>query len=64
VILKLINPLSEPFERLIVDCVGWLAKSKTKSGYRYVLPIMCCPIYYPKAIPLPMVKVAITLVVK
>lgn len=31
--------INEPFERLIIDCVGLLPRSK--SGHQYVLTIMC-----------------------
>ncbi|KAI2665219.1 Retrovirus-related Pol polyprotein from transposon 17.6 [Labeo rohita] len=46
--------MAEPFERLILDCVGPLPK--TKSGYQYVLTIMCTATRFPEAIPLRTVK--------
>ncbi len=39
--------LSEPFER-IIDCVGPLPK--TKSGFQYLLTLMCAATRYPEAI--------------
>lgn len=42
--------IEEPFERLIVDCVGPLPKSK--SGHQYVLTTMCAATRFPEAIPL------------
>lgn len=45
-----IPALGEPFERVIVDCVGPLPK--TKSGNQFVLTIMCSATRYPEAIPL------------
>ena len=41
--------IGDPFESLIVDCVGPLPKSK--SGYQYLLTIMCANTCYPEAIP-------------
>lgn len=32
--------LREPFERLIIDCVGLLPKSKT--GHQYILTVVLC----------------------
>ncbi len=46
--------LSEPFERLIIDCVGPLPKSKT--GHQYILTVMCCATRYAEAIPLRSIK--------
>lgn len=43
-----------PFERLIVDCVGPLPKSK--SGHQYVLTVMCAATRFPEAIPLRSLK--------
>ena len=40
----------EPFERVLVDCVGLLPK--TKSGHQYILTVMCTAMRYPEAIPL------------
>ncbi len=48
--LKPIPAIGEPFERVIIDCVGPLPK--TKSGYTYLLTIMCAATRYPEAIPL------------
>ena len=42
--------MGEPFERVIVDCVGPLPK--TRSGNQYLLTIMCAATRYPEAIPL------------
>ncbi len=42
--------LSEPFERIIIDCVGPLPK--TKSGFQYLLTLMCAATRYPEAIPM------------
>ena len=53
----------EPFERIILDCVGPLPKSK--AGHQFLLTIMCVATRYPEAIPLrslkakPIVKVLI-----
>ncbi|KAI2661490.1 Retrovirus-related Pol polyprotein [Labeo rohita] len=52
--LKPIPVIHEPFERLIVDCVGPLPKSK--SGHQYILTIMCTATRYPEAIPLRTIK--------
>ncbi|XP_073804400.1 uncharacterized protein [Danio rerio] len=48
--LQPIPVMGEPFERLILDCVGPLPKSK--SGYQYILTLMCAATRYPEAIPL------------
>ncbi len=48
--LKPIPAIGEPFECVIKDCVGPLPK--TKSGYTYLLMIMCAATRYPEAIPL------------
>ncbi|XP_073807553.1 uncharacterized protein [Danio rerio] len=48
-----LNPipiLMEPFERVIVDCVGPLPK--TKAGNQFLLTIMCAATRFPEAIPL------------
>lgn len=42
--------IAEPFERVIIDCVGPLPR--TKSGNQYLLTIMCAATRYPEAIPL------------
>lgn len=46
--------MGEPFERLILDCVGPLPKTKT--GFQYVLTIMCTATRFPEAIPLRTIK--------
>ena len=48
--LQPIPAVSEPFEHLIVDCVGPLPSSK--SGCKYLLTIMCQSTRYPAAYPL------------
>ncbi len=48
-----LNPIpvmSEPFERLVIDCVGPLPK--TKAGHQYLITIMCTATRFPEAIPL------------
>lgn len=40
----------EPFEKIVIDCVGPLPKSK--SGNQYLLTIMCPTTRFPEAIPL------------
>ena len=42
--------IGEPFERVVVDCVGPLPK--TASGNQYLLTIMCAATRFPEAIPL------------
>ena len=42
--------VGEPFDRIIVDCVGPLPK--TGSGNQFLLTIMCCATRYPEAVPL------------
>ncbi len=42
--------VGEPFERVIVDCVGPLPKAK--SGHQYVLSIMCVATRFSEAVPL------------
>lgn len=42
--------MCEPFERLIIDCVGPLPKSK--AGHQYLLTIMCAATRFPEAVPL------------
>ncbi len=45
------NPaVGEPFERILIDCVGPLPK--TKSGSQYILTIMCVATRFPEVIPL------------
>lgn len=42
--------VSEPFEHIILDCVGPFPRSK--SGHKYLLTIMCAAARFPEAIPL------------
>lgn len=42
--------VGEPFEKVIVDCVGPLPRTKT--GYQYLLTIMCVATRFPEAVPL------------
>lgn len=42
--------IGEPFDRVIVDCVGPLPK--TRAGNQYLLTIMCSATRYPEAVPL------------
>lgn len=48
--LKPITITGKPFERVMIDCMGPLPK--TKSGYKYLLTIMCASTRFPDAIPL------------
>lgn len=48
--LRPIPAIGEPFERVLVDCVGPLPR--TKSGSQYILTIMCVATRFPEAIPL------------
>ena len=52
--LKPIPAFDEPFNRVIVDCVGPLPK--TKSGNQYLLTIMCASTRFPETIPLRNIK--------
>lgn len=52
--LKPIPAVGEPFEHVIVDCVGPLPK--TKSGNQYILTVMCAVTRYPEAVPLRSLK--------
>ena len=45
-----IPAVREPFEHVIVDCVGPLPR--TKSGNQYLLTIMCATTRFPEAVPL------------
>ena len=45
-----IPAIGEPFEKVIIDCVGPLPRSK--SGYQYLLTIMCTATRFPEAVPL------------
>lgn len=47
--LKPIPVVSEPFSKIIIDCVGPLPK--TKKGNSYLFTIMCATTRYPEAIP-------------
>lgn len=48
--LQPVPAFQEPFNKVIVDCVGPLPK--TRSGNQYLLTIMCAATRYPEAIPL------------
>uniref|UniRef100_A0A8P4KNJ7 Gypsy retrotransposon integrase-like protein 1 n=1 Tax=Dicentrarchus labrax TaxID=13489 RepID=A0A8P4KNJ7_DICLA len=52
--LQPIPVIGEPFEHIILDCVGPLPK--TKSGHQYILTLMCAATRYPEAIPLRTLK--------
>ena len=52
--LKPVPAIGEPFEHIIIDCVGPLPK--TKSGHRFLLTLMCVATRYPEAIPLRTIK--------
>ena len=52
--LQPIPIVSEPFEKIVVDCVGPLPK--TKKGNQYLLTVMCSAIRYPEAFPLKDIK--------
>lgn len=45
-----IPAIGEPFERIIIDCVGPIPR--TNSGNQYLLTIMCTATRFPEAIPL------------
>nr|XP_043876803.1 uncharacterized protein LOC122766190 isoform X1 [Solea senegalensis] len=45
-----IPAVGEPFERVLVDCVGPLPR--TKSGNQFLLTVMCATTRFPEAIPL------------
>lgn len=49
-LLHLIPAVSEPFERVIVDCVGPLPKDKT--GHQFLLMLKCAATRFPEAGPL------------
>lgn len=58
-----LNPipvLGEPFEHVLIDCVGPLKKSK--SGNQFLLTVMCLATRFPEAIPLR--KISTPVVVK
>lgn len=46
--------INEPFERILIDCVGPLPK--TKAGHQYTLTVMCAATRYPEAIPMRSIK--------
>lgn len=48
--LRLVPLISEPFQRLVIDVVGPLPTTKT--GYRYVLTMLCAATKFPEAVPL------------
>ncbi len=52
--LKPVPVMSEPFEKLVIDCVGPLPR--TKSGHAYLLTLMCSATRFPEAIPLRTLK--------
>ena len=52
--LQPIPAFDEPFNRIIIDCVGPLPK--TKSGHEYLLTKMCASTRFPEAIPLRNIK--------
>uniref|UniRef100_A0A3B1IMD5 Gypsy retrotransposon integrase-like protein 1 n=1 Tax=Astyanax mexicanus TaxID=7994 RepID=A0A3B1IMD5_ASTMX len=52
--LQPIPVMCEPFETLLMDCVGPLPK--TKSGHQYLLTLMCSATRFPQAIPLRTLK--------
>ncbi len=52
--LKPIPVMNEPFEKLVIDCVGPLPR--TKSGHSYLLTLMCSATRFPEAIPLRTLK--------
>lgn len=45
-----IPAVGEPFEHVLVDCIGPIPE--TKSGSQYILTIMCVATRFPEAIPL------------
>ncbi len=55
-----IPAIGEPFEHVIVDCVGPLPK--TRSGNQFLLTVMCSATRFPEAIPLR--KITASVVVK
>ena len=46
--------VGEPFERIIIDCVGPLPR--TKSGNKFLLSIMCASTRFPEVVPLRNIK--------
>ena len=55
-----IPAIGEPFERILIDCVGPLPR--TKSGHQYLLTIMCTATRYPEAVPLRRITVSKALI--
>ncbi|KAI2644852.1 Retrovirus-related Pol polyprotein from transposon 17.6 [Labeo rohita] len=49
-----IPAIGEPFDRVILDCVGPLPR--TKSGHKYILTMMCINTRFPEAVPLRTLK--------
>lgn len=52
-VLNLLCPIpvmGEPFEWLILDCVGPLHKSQEE--YQYILSLMCVATRFPEAVPM------------
>ena len=48
--LRPVPVVSEPFTRVVIDCVGPLPRSR--QGYEYLLTVMCCTTRYLEAFPL------------
>lgn len=46
--------VGDPFERVILDCVGPLPR--TKSGHKFILTMMCSNTCFPEAVPLCTIK--------
>lgn len=46
--------IGEPFERVVLDCVGPLPR--TKSGHKFMLTMMCSNTRFPEAVPLRTIK--------
>ncbi|XP_073768826.1 uncharacterized protein [Danio rerio] len=58
--LRPIPALGEPFEHVLIDCVGPLPK--TKAGNQYLLTVMCAATRFPEAFPLR--KITASVVIK
>lgn len=52
--LRLIPAICEPFEHVLIDCVGPLPKLKT--GNQYILTMMCAATHFPEVILLRSIK--------
>lgn len=52
--LQPIPVMGEPFERILIDCVGPLPR--TKSGHVFLLTFMCATTRYPESVPLRFLK--------